>query len=90
MDPDVHFSRAIAAGHPCFDDVSLDPVARFAIKMQADMGCEVVRWRSQILQEVRDLVEDLTPAWHAALPVCAQQAYGQRPLSAPALAVILE
>eukprot|EP00972_Heterocapsa_arctica_P116209 16451947-Heterocapsa_arctica.AAC.1 len=64
MYPEAHFRLAIQAGHPCLNDVALDAVA-LAVRMQSDMGTEVVRWRSQILREVQDIVDDLTPDWQA-------------------------
>jgi len=76
--PHAHLDAALDAQHPLLRVPAVEDSLAFALRFLRDLGPEAPRWRRDVVLELRDLMEESSPAlhnWYAALEPHVQDAY---------------
>ena len=77
-DPWAHLARARDTVHPMNRPWEADATASFAARGLADLGFDILRWREQMLDEIRFLKDEMSDeiqAWRSSLPDFVNKAY---------------
>ena len=85
-DPSAHLALARKTPPPNTRGWDVEPTMKFALDKLDEIGAEVTRWRSDLLEEMRTLHEDLQgnqDQWWCSLDEEVRRAYGQGAIHAP-------
>ena len=70
-DPVLHMRAARDLNHPLLTPLPCEDAVRFVLTLQGELGPDVVRWRTELINEIRELASTLTvetTGWFRGLP----------------------